>query len=100
MTMRVASTQAQAISAERAAGFVRSGMWLDYGTSLCQPDVFDKALGARIREITNVKIRHCLTMRSRAVLDADPEGGHVYSFSLHFSGYDRSKHDDGRCGEI
>jgi hypothetical protein len=34
MTMRVASTQAQAISAERAAGFVRSGMWLDYGTSL------------------------------------------------------------------
>ena len=37
MTIRVASTQAQVISAERAAGFVRSGMWLDYGASLCQP---------------------------------------------------------------
>jgi acyl-CoA hydrolase len=100
MTIRVASTQAQLISAERAAGFVRSGMWLDYGTSLCQPDVFDKALGARIQEVTNVKIRHCLTMRPRAVLDADPEGHHVYSFSLHFSGHDRRKHDDGRCNYI
>ena len=100
MTMRVAGAQAQAISAERAAGFVRSGMWLDYGTSLCQPDVFDKALGARIQEVTNVKIRHCLTMRPRAVLDADPEGHHVHGFSLHYSGYDRKKHDDGRCNYI
>jgi len=98
--MRVASSQAQSISAERAAGFVRSGMWLDYGTSLCQPDVFDRALGARIRELSNLKIRHCLTMRPRAVLDADPEGCHVYWFSLHYSGYDRKKHDDGRCNYI
>jgi len=98
--MRVASAQAQAISAELAAGFVTSGMWLDYGTSLCQPDVFDKALGARIRELTDVKIRHCLTMRPRAVLDADPEGRHVHGFSLHYSGYDRKKHDDGRCNYI
>ena len=81
MTMRVASAQAQAISAERAAGFVRSGMWLDYGTALCQPDVFDTALGARIQEVTNVKIRHCLTMRPRAVLEADPEGHHVHAGS-------------------
>ena len=35
------------ISAAEAAGFVRSGMWLDYGITLCQPDVFDKALAAR-----------------------------------------------------
>ena len=100
MIMRVASAGAQAISAEDAAGFVRSGMWLDYGTALCQPDVFDKALGARIREVTNVKIRGCLTMRPRAVLDADPEGRHVHTFSLHYSGYDRKKHDDGRCNYI
>ena len=98
--MRVASAGAQAISAERAAGFVESGMWLDYGTSLCQPDVFDKALGARIQAVTNVKIRHCLTMRPRAVLDADPEGRHVHGFSLHYSGYDRRQHDGGRCNYI
>ena len=59
--MRVASAKTQAISAERAAGFVRSGMWPDYGTSLCQPDVFENALGGRIQELTDVKIRHCLT---------------------------------------
>jgi acyl-CoA hydrolase len=98
--VRVVNSQAQVISAERAAGFVRSGMWLDYGTALSQPDVFDKALGARIQEVTNVKIRHCLTMRPRAVFDADPEGHHVYSFSLHYSGYDRRKHDDGRCNYV
>jgi acyl-CoA hydrolase len=100
MTRRVARAQAQSISAEEAAGFVKSGMWLDYGTSLCQPDVFDKALGARIKELTNVKIRHCLTMRPRAVFDADPDGNHVYSFSLHYSAHDRRKHDAGRCNYI
>ena len=28
------------------------------------------------------------------------DGHHVYSFSLHFSGYDRKKHDEGRCNYI
>ena len=92
--------QATRVSAEEAARLVRSGMWLDYGTSLCQPDVFDKALGDRIGELTNVKIRNCLTMKPRAVLEADPAGDHVFWFSLHFSGYDRKKHDTGRCNYI
>jgi len=92
--------RAETISAERAAGFVTSGMWLDYGAGLCQPDAFDHALAARIHELANVKIRSCLTMRPRAVLEADPEGRHVHSFSLHCSGYDRQKHDLGRCNYI
>jgi len=100
MTQRIAVAPATSISADEAAAFVKSGMWLDYGTSLCQPDVFDRALGARINELTNVKIRHCLTMRPRAVLDADPDGHHVYGFSLHYSAYDRRKHDCGRCNYI
>src|SRR4026207_1010750 len=100
MTKRSAVAAATLISADEAAGFVKSGMWLDYGTSLCQPDVFDKALGARIREVTNVKIRHCLTMRPPAGPGADPEGHHVHGFSLHYSGYDRRQHDGGRCNYI
>jgi acyl-CoA hydrolase len=100
MTMRVARAAAQAISAEQAAGFVESGMWLDYGTGLCQPDVFDTALAARIGQVTGIKIRHCLTMRPRAVLDADPECRHVLTFSLHYSGYDRRKSDGGQCHYI
>ena len=97
---RVARTRATPISAEEAAGLVRSGMWLDYGTSLSQPDVFDKALAARAAELSNVKIRSCLSLKPRAFLEADPEGKHFHSFNWHFSGYDRAKHDAGLCNYI
>ena len=85
------------ISAEHAASLVKSGMWLDYGSTLCEPDVFDKALAARKNELQDVKIRSCLSMRPRAVLEEDPEGKHFHLFSWHFSGYERRKHDVGRC---
>ena len=100
MTKRVAGVAARTISADEAAGFVKSGMWLDYGATFCQPDVFDRALAARITELSDVKIRHCLTMRPSAVLDADLDGRHVYGFSLHYSVYDRQQHDCGRCNYI
>lgn len=100
MTRRVGIAPAKPISADEAACLVKPGMWLDYGSSLCQPDVFDRALAARIDDLRNVKIRHCLTMRPRAVFEADPDGQHVYSFSLHYSAYDRKKHDCGRCNYI
>jgi acyl-CoA hydrolase len=90
----------ETISAEHAASLVKSGMWLDYGVSNCQPDVFDKALAARKDELENVKIRSCLTMRPRAVIEEDPDGKHFHMFSWHFSGYDRKKHDAGRCNYI
>ncbi|MGA8088714.1 MAG: acetyl-CoA hydrolase/transferase C-terminal domain-containing protein [Terracidiphilus sp.] len=88
------------ISPEEAAGLVKSGMWLDYGAALCQPDAFDKALAARKDELTNVKIRSCLSMRPRAVIEDDAEGKSFHMFSWHFSGYDRRKHDEGRCNYV
>lgn len=100
MHMRVAARTARVVSADEAAGLVRSGMWLDYGTSLCQPDVFDAALATRKADLSNVKIRSCLSMRPRAVIESDPHGDHFHYFSLHFTGYDRKKHDDGRCNYI
>lgn len=100
MPKRVAGAPATPISAEAAAGLVRSGMWLDYGTALCQPDAFDRALAARILDLSDLKIRHCLSMRPRAVHEADPEGRRVHSFSLHFSSYDRRQHDAGRCSYL
>ena len=95
MTRRVAAAPARRISADQAAGFVRSGMWLDYGAGLDQPDVFDQALARRAVDLNGVKIRSCLSTRPRAVLEADPEGAHFCWVSLHFSGYDRKKHDLG-----
>jgi acyl-CoA hydrolase len=97
MQMRRAIRPAETISAEAAASLVRSGMWLEYGAIISQPDAFDAALGARIREVEDIKIRSVLTLRPRAALEADPEGRHVQMISLHFSGYDRKLHDAGRC---
>src|SRR5579864_7444784 len=97
MSMRKADTQARTICSEQAASFVKSGMWLDYGVGLCQPDAFDKALAARSGSLENVKIRSCLSMRPRAVVEGDPDGKHFFWLSWHFSGYDRKNHDGGRC---
>jgi acyl-CoA hydrolase len=97
MVSRVARVPAQTISGDEAADLVRSGMWLDYGVGLCQPDVFDKALAARRDALENVKIRSCLSMRPRAVAEGDPDSRHFFFFSWHFSGYDRKRHDAGRC---
>jgi acyl-CoA hydrolase len=95
MERRIATRPAKRISAEEAASLVTSGMWVDYGAVLCQPDVFDVALAKRAKELHRVGIRNCVSARARAVLDADPEGKHFGWFSLHFSGYDRRKHDEG-----
>jgi len=100
LKMRSASAPAQTISADHAANLVKSGMWIDYGAVLCQPDVFDQALGARISELTDLKIRKCLTMRPRAVMTNDPDGKHMHVFNTHFSGYDRGMCDAGRCSYI
>ena len=98
MLTRKANAPARKVSSQEAAGFVQSGMWLDYGITLCQPDVFDVALAERRDELENVKIRACLSMKPRAVVECDPEGKHFYWFNWHFSGYDRRKHDAGLCG--
>lgn len=98
--MRTATTPAQLITSQEAALLVTSNMWLDYGASLCQPDVFDHALAARKDELFNVKIRSCLSLKPRAVLEADPESEHFHWFSWHFSGYDRRKHDAGCCNYV
>jgi acyl-CoA hydrolase len=97
MAKRIACAPAQTISAERAAAFVESGMWLDYGFGLGQPDEFDLALAKRKEELENVKIRSCLSMRPRAVAEVDGGSNRFFLFSWHFSGCDRQRHDAGRC---
>jgi acyl-CoA hydrolase len=91
---------ARRISAEEAAGLVQSGMWVDYGFGMGQPDVFDKALAARKTGLHDVKIRACLTVRPRAVLETDPEGTVFGMLNWHFGGYDREQHDKGRVNYI
>jgi acyl-CoA hydrolase len=97
MLRRTSAVAARRISADEAAGLVQSGMWVDYGVGLCGPDVFDQALARRAAELREVKIRSCLSMLPRAVIETDPEGEHFVFFSLHFSSYERRKHDAGQC---
>ena len=97
MTKRCAASPARTVTAQAAAGLVKSGMWLDYGAVLAQPDAFDNALASRATELRDVKIRSTISTRPRAVLEADPGAEHFYMMSLHFSGYDRKMHDAGRC---
>jgi acyl-CoA hydrolase len=94
---RVAAAAAKHISADEAAALVRPGMWLDFGAVNSQPEVFDRALAARVHELADVKIRSCLSVRPLAYVEADPEGRHTQTYNWHFSGYDRAKHDAGRC---
>src|ERR1700693_319179 len=58
--------QARRVSAEVAAGQVRSGDWVDYGFGLGQPDAFDRALAQRADQLQQVKIRSALTVRPGA----------------------------------
>jgi acyl-CoA hydrolase len=95
MIKREAAAPARRITAEEAAALVEPGMWLDYGAIVNQPDAFDAALAKRIGDLSGIKVRSCLTVRPRAIVEADPEGEHVHWVSLHFSGYDRKKHDSG-----
>ncbi|MDE3079199.1 MAG: butyryl-CoA:acetate CoA-transferase [Paracoccaceae bacterium] len=95
MTTRTAQAPARRITADEAAAMVKPGMWIDYGAGLGQPDVFDAALARRIGDLSGIRIRNCLSTRPRAVIEADPEGQHVHTVNLHFSGYDRRKHDSG-----
>lgn len=98
--MATRGTTPKHITAAEAASLVQSGMMLDYGLGSGQPDMFDKALGARTLELRRVKIRSCVTMRPRAYHAPDPSGEHIMSLSWHMSSYDRRQFDAGRCNYI
>ena len=83
------------MSADEVAALVKDGDWLDYGGTLCQPDLFDSALARRVEELADVRIRATLSLRPRAVLAADPHGETFHFFNWHFSGYDRKQADAG-----
>ncbi len=102
--MTVAAFEAElkrkTISAEEAASMVKPGHWVDYGFGAGQPDLFDRALAARIGELRDVKVRACLALRPRACVEADPDARHVTYLSWYLSGLDRRLHDRGLCHHI
>jgi len=88
------------VTPEAAAAQVKSGDWIDYGFGVGQPDLFDRALAERIRRLERVRLRATLSMRPRAVVEADPEARHLEMYSWYFSGLERALHDRGLCQHI
>jgi butyryl-CoA:acetate CoA-transferase len=83
------------VTAEQAARVVRSGDWVEYGSFLGMVRACDKALAARKGELSDVKVRSCVTAYAPEVILADPAGESFSWHSWHFSGADRKFADKG-----
>ena len=88
------------IPAEQAAGLVTSGMWIDYGMSLCMPVTIDEALAKRGDELRDVKVRGILSMRPLRIVTAEGADRAFSYASWHLSGQERRWADEGRCDYI
>ena len=88
------------VSAEQAAALVKPDSWLEYGFGAGQPDLFDRALAARVPQLREVRVRGCLAMRPRLAIEADPEARRIAYNSWYFSGLERKMHDRGLCCHI
>jgi acyl-CoA hydrolase len=95
-----AELKRKTVEAEEAAALVKPGQWIDYGFGIGQTDVFDRALAARIPQLTGLKIRGTLALKPRAAIEADPEARYVAYFSWYFSGLERKLHDRELCSHI
>ena len=86
------------ISAEEAAGLVKSGMWIDYGAICGFPSLIDEKLCERASELTQVKIRaeHSHTQ----IPKVDPEQAHFIHHSWFLGKVEREYHKGGACSYI
>ncbi|MGH7906718.1 MAG: acetyl-CoA hydrolase/transferase family protein, partial [Candidatus Binataceae bacterium] len=88
------------VSAGEAAALVKSDSWLEYGFGVGQPDLFDQALAGRVTKLEALRVRGCLAMRPRAIVNADPQGRHLQYFSWYFGALERALHDGGLCHHV
>lgn len=98
--MNAAEYTRKLITAEQAAGLVRSGMWLDYGMAQCMPVTVDEALAKRREELRDVKVRGLLSMRPLHIVTAEGANEAFAYASWHLSSLERRWADEGRCDYI
>ena len=90
----------KSISAQEAAGLVKSGMSVSYGAVGGFPLLVDEKLAERAAELEKVIIRAYSSSREPRVLQVDPGQEHFNYNSGHFSRADRKYHEMGRCSFI
>jgi acyl-CoA hydrolase len=86
------------ISAEEAAGLVKSGMWIDYGAICGFPSLIDEKLMERVHDLRGVKIRaeHSHTQLPKV----DPDQEHFIYNSWFLGKVEREYHRLGCCSYI
>lgn len=77
------------MTAEEAVKVVKSGDWVDYGMGTTQPVLLDQALAARRDELKDVKVRMCLSVAPRQIIEQDPDRKAFTAMNWHMGGYDR-----------
>jgi acyl-CoA hydrolase len=87
--------QRKLISAEEAAGLVKSGTWIDYGAICGFPSLIDEKLAARAKELKGVKIR---AEHSHTVIPGvDLKQEHFIHNSWFLGKVEREYHKKGAC---
>ena len=87
--------QQKLTTAEKAVACVDSGMWLDYGWSVCTPVALDKALAQRMEGLTDVNIRGGILTHRPAIFDVPNAAEHFAWNSWHMSGVERKAVKEG-----
>ncbi len=77
------------ITAEEAAGLVKSGDWVDYSWTATTPVAFDKALARRIPELTDLKFRGGILMWVPEIFKVENPADHFVWNSWHMGGIER-----------
>lgn len=74
---------------EEAVKTVKSGDWVDYGICVGHPVATDKALAARIGNLSDINVRGGITMWMPAICDIPEPARHFTWNSWHCTGIDR-----------
>jgi butyryl-CoA:acetate CoA-transferase len=85
---------------EEAVKAVKSGDWVDYGSSVAFPVLLDKALAKRKGELKDVKVRGLGIPGPIMIAEEDPERESFTYNSWHMVGYERKLCDRGLCNFI
>lgn len=76
-------------TAETAAKVVKSGDWVDYGWTAITPVAVDKAIAARMNELTDLKFRGGILMWVPEIFKVENPADHFVWNSWHMGGIER-----------
>ncbi|TAL31798.1 MAG: butyryl-CoA:acetate CoA-transferase [Spirochaetes bacterium] len=88
------------ISADQAAGLVKSGDRLFYSEFVLFPECLDEALAKRIPELDGLDLRSVCFTQAPKIVEADPARTHVIMNDWHFGTVSRRLHDANLCNYI